>query len=152
MLKEGICIIDGSVAGNPGKGGIGVVLMEKGNEGTVFRVSKSIGWATNNEAEWLAFIEALRLAKRKGFQKLQLLTDSELLLRQWNGTYKVKAKNLQKLFNKAKELANTFQDLQIIAGSRKDTKEAHKLANMAVREVNRNEFGKKGNKPTTPNP
>lgn len=133
MGKEGICIIDGAVQGNPGKGGIGIVLKEKGEDKSTVVVSKNVGDVTNNEAEWLAFIEALRLAKRRGFSKLEVITDSQLLLRQWEGAYKVRAPNLQKLFKKAKGLASAFEELIVVKGSRKETREAHRLANMAIK-------------------
>lgn len=133
MGKEGICIIDGAVEGNPGKGGIGIVLKERGEDKSTAVVSKNVGDVTNNEAEWLAFIEALRLAKRRGFSKLEVITDSQLLLRQWEGAYKVRAPHLQKLFEKAKGLASAFEELRVVKGSRKETREAHRLANMAIK-------------------
>lgn len=130
--KEGICLIDGAVQGNPGQGGIGIVLREKQSDKSPLMLSREVGEVTNNEAEWLAFIEALRLAKEKGFTKLEVITDSQLLLRQWEGTYKTRARNLQKLLQKARHLAEAFEELKIVKGERKETQQAHRLANKAI--------------------
>ena len=132
--KEGIAIIDGAVEGNPGRGGIGVVLKDRNSEWTLL-VSKEVGDVTNNEAEWLSFIEALNLARRNKFLKLEVVTDSQLLVRQWSGMYKTRAKNLLKLFKKAKKLAEGFQELRLRQGTRKETREAHILANQALKKV-----------------
>ena len=132
--KEGIAIIDGAVEGNPGKGGIGVVLKDRNSEWTLL-VSKEVGDVTNNEAEWLSFIEALNLARKNKFLKLEVVTDSQLLVRQWSGLYKTRAKNLLKLFKKAKKLAEGFQELRLRQGTRKETREAHILANQALKRV-----------------
>lgn len=140
QAKEGICIIDGAVEGNPGRGGIGIVLRDKGNKRSPIMVSKGVGNVTNNEAEWLAFLEALRLAKRKGFTKLEVITDSQLLLRQWEGIYKTRATNLRKLLEKARKLAIGFEEIKVVQGSRKDTKEAHRLANNAIKGGKGDEF------------
>jgi ribonuclease HI len=132
--KEGVAIIDGAVEGNPGRGGIGVVLKDRNSEWTLL-VSKEVGDVTNNEAEWLSFIEALNLARRNKFLKLEVVTDSQLLVRQWSGLYKTRAKNLLKLFKKAKKLAEGFQELRLRQGTRKETREAHILANQALKKV-----------------
>jgi ribonuclease HI len=132
--KEGIAIIDGAVNGNPGRGGIGVVLKDRNSEWTLL-VSKEVGDVTNNEAEWLSFIEALNLARRNKFLKLEVVTDSQLLVRQWSCLYKTRAKNLLKLFKKAKKLAEGFQELRLRQGTRKETREAHILANQALKKV-----------------
>ncbi|MGB9877696.1 MAG: ribonuclease HI family protein [bacterium] len=129
---KGIAIIDGAVKGNPGKAGIGVVLKNSNGE-KVLSLGKFIGKATNNEAEWLAFIEALRLAKKK-FQKLEVITDSQLLVRQWNGLYKIRAQNLLKLQKKAKKLAEELKELRVKQGTRSETREAHDLANKAIKD------------------
>lgn len=130
--KEGICVIDGAVEGNPGEGGIGIVLKKKVEGEPLIALSKRVGKVTSNEAEWLAFLEALRLAKREGFSKLVVITDSQLLLKQWNGSYKVRAPHLQKLHKKARDLAMTFEELKVLKLSRRWTREAHRLANKAM--------------------
>ncbi|MBC7329685.1 reverse transcriptase-like protein [bacterium] len=132
--REGIAIIDGAVKGNPGKGGIGVVLKDRNGE-RIFFVSKEVGDVTNNEAEWLSFIEALNLARRNKFLKLEVITDSQLLARQWSGLYKTRAKNLLKLYKKAKKLAEGFKELILRQGTRKEIREAHILAHQALKKV-----------------
>jgi ribonuclease HI len=140
IYKEGIAVIDGAVEGNPGKGGIGIILKDKNGEKTFF-ISKAVGNVTNNEAEWLSFIEALNLARGNKFQRLEVVTDSQLLVRQWSGLYKTRAKNLLKLYRKAKKLAEGFQELRLRQGTRKETREAHILANQALKKVK--EYGGK---------
>jgi len=140
IYKEGIAVIDGAVEGNPGKGGIGIILRDRNGEKTFF-ISKAVGNVTNNEAEWLSFIEALNLARGNKFQRLELVTDSQLLVRQWSGLYKTRAKNLLKLYRKAKKLAEGFQELRLRQGTRKETREAHILANQALKKVK--EYGGK---------
>ena len=130
--REGIAIIDGAVEGNPGRGGIGVILKDKKGD-KVFSLGKFVGNVTNNEAEWLSFIEALNIARRNKFQKLEVITDSQLLVRQWGGFYKTNAKNLLKLHRKARRLAEGFQELRLRQGMRKETREAHILANQAIK-------------------
>jgi ribonuclease HI len=134
IYKEGIAIIDGAVEGNPGIGGIGVILKDRNGEKLVSR-GKVVGYVTNNEAEWLSFIEALNLARKSKLQKLEVVTDSQLLARQWNGLYKTRAKNLLKLYRKAKKLAEGFQELRLRQGTRKETREAHILAHLALKRV-----------------
>jgi ribonuclease HI len=140
IYKEGIAVIDGAVEGNPGKGGIGIILRDRNGEKTFF-ISKAVGNVTNNEAEWLSFIEALNLARGNKFQRLEVVTDSQLLVRQWSGLYKTRAKNLLKLYRKAKKLAEGFQELRLRQGTRKETREAHILANQALKKVK--EYGGK---------
>jgi ribonuclease HI len=138
IYKEGIAVIDGAVEGNPGKGGIGIILRDRNGEKTFF-ISKAVGNVTNNEAEWLSFIEALNLARRNKFQRLEVVTDSQLLVRQWSGLYKTRAKNLLKLYRKARRLAEGFQELRLLQGMRKETREAHILAHQALKKVKENE-------------
>jgi ribonuclease HI len=140
IYKEGIAVIDGAVEGNPGKGGIGIILRDRNGEKTFF-ISKAVGNVTNNEAEWLSFIEALNLARGNKFHRLEVVTDSQLLVRQWSGLYKTRAKNLLKLYRKAKKLAEGFQELRLHQGTRKETREAHILANQALKKVK--EYGGK---------
>lgn len=130
--KEGTAIIDGAVEGNPGRGGIGIVLVEKEEGKPLISVSKRVGDVTNNQAEWIALVELLKIAKEKGFSKIEVFTDSQLLIRQWEGFYKVRTPHLQKLYQEAKDLAKGFEEVKIFKGTRKEIKEAHRLANKAI--------------------
>ncbi len=122
--------VDGASASNPGKAGIGVVLKIKGK--TIKRTSKPIGVATNNVAEYTALIEGLKLALAEGLHKLKIYSDSELVVKQVNGDYKVKDKNLLKLYKQVKELEKQFNDIEIVHVSRENNKEADKLAKSAT--------------------
>lgn len=98
---------DGASRGNPGDAGIGAVLMDE--NGTVLdQISEYIGKTTNNVAEYTALIRGLELANQHGVSELVWCSDSELIVRQWTGIYRVKDLTLQKLFVKAKGLAAPF--------------------------------------------
>lgn len=98
---------DGASRGNPGDAGIGAVLMDE--NGTVLdQISEYIGKTTNNVAEYTALIRGLELANQHGVSELVWCSDSELIVRQWTGIYRVKDLTLQKLFVKAKGLATPF--------------------------------------------
>ncbi len=122
--------VDGASASNPGKAGIGVVLKVNGK--SVKKISKPIGVATNNVAEYTALIEGLNLALLEGFRSLRVYSDSELVVRQINGSYKVKDKNLLKLYKQVKGLEKQFSNLEIIHVNRENNKEADKLAKSAT--------------------
>ena len=153
-LKGEGCILlytDGASRGNPGESGIGVVI--KGSEGQIIEeISEYIGVATNNRAEYIALIEGLeavirlkgvhgsRLPGRQtGFtvHGLRILSDSELLVKQLNGQYKVKDSNLRGLYNKVFILLSEFESrtgsrIEIGHIPREYNKEADRLANKAI--------------------
>lgn len=118
--------IDGTSCPNPGKMGIAVVIVKDGR--VVRRISGSPGRGTNNQAEYLAAIRALKEAKGS---ELLLLSDSQLLVRQLKGEYKVKDKELQKL---KKEFDNLKKNrkIEIKWIPRERNKLADKLAGAAV--------------------
>ena len=98
--------IDGASKGNPGPAGVGVVICQ---DGYVFKnISKAIGRATNNVAEYTALICALREALILKADKLKVWTDSELLYKQIKGEYKVKHINIKPLFEQIKHLVSGF--------------------------------------------
>jgi len=121
--------IDGASRGNPGHSAIGAVIKDsKGN--IVKRISRYIGIATNNQAEYTALIKALEFLS--GTEKnITIYTDSQLLERQWNGAYKVKNEEIRKLFNYAKGIARGLK-INIISVEREKNKEADLLANEAL--------------------
>jgi ribonuclease HI len=86
---------DGGARGNPGIAGIGVVIKNEDNK-VIFQEKKNIGIRTNNEAEYMAVIEGLKWVEknRRGIEAVVFYADSELLVRQLKGEYRVKAKNL----------------------------------------------------------
>lgn len=121
--------IDGASRGNPGNSSIGVVIKDgKGN--IVKKISKCIGVATNNQAEYKALIKALEFLK-EAKENITIYTDSQLLERQWNGIYKVKNEDIRKLFNHAKAIARALK-INIVSVERDQNKEADALANKAL--------------------
>lgn len=123
--------IDGAARGNPGKAGAGAALVdEHGN--ILAEVSRYLGNATNNEAEYQALIVGLKMAKERGFSKLSIQTDSELLARQINGSYKVKEPRLKKLFVQVHQLLDQLEKWEIQSVPRVQNRLADRLANLAI--------------------
>jgi len=90
-----IIYTDGACLGNPGPMGIGIVFVK--NDRIVKKISQPIGKGTNNIAEYMAVLTALQEAKKMGEKNITLRADSQLLIKQLNGEYKVKAKHLRQL-------------------------------------------------------
>jgi len=104
-----ILFFDGGCRGNPGPMAIGTVLLENGKK--VKEISKNIGIGTNNIAEWKALIEGLKLATSHDCKELEVRGDSQLIIRQISGKYKVKSDNLIPLFNEARKLCGNFKKI-----------------------------------------
>jgi len=122
--------VDGAARGNPGPAGAGIMLKEGGQ--TVKTAYKYLGDATNNVAEYSAFIAGLQEAIALGYKNVKIHLDSELVVQQLNGDYRVKNSNIRPLFEKAVKLINGFDSVEIIKIDRKDNREADKLANKAI--------------------
>jgi len=129
---------DGACSGNPGESGIGVVInISGGNTGPEtmepqYRISEYIGTATNNIAEYSALIRGLEKARSLGIKRLNIFLDSELIVRQMNGIYKVKNKNLMPLWNRAKDILPAFDRCTITHVRRELNQEADSLARRGV--------------------
>ncbi len=121
---------DGASKGNPGRASIGAVLLLDGKE--VAQVSKSIGIATNNIAEYTALLEALKLAGQMGFTRIHVKADSELMIRQLNGIYKVKNPDIKVLFDQIVLLKMDFSTISFTHVPREQNKRADFLANKAL--------------------
>ncbi len=102
-----VAYVDGASSGNPGNIGIGVVLKKDGE--TIKELSKPMGKGTNNVAEYLAVIEALKLAKRLGEKKIKIYSDSQLVVNQILGKFKIRQSHLRELYNKVKEIGVDFE-------------------------------------------
>lgn len=137
--------IDGAARGNPGPGGIGVVFQdEEGRQ--IHSVARYLGKATNNVAEYQALIAALKEAIGKGWLRLRIYTDSELLHRQIQGSYRVKAPHLKRFFHEARELLGRLCEYDIIHINREENKKADRLANEAIESAIRRSKRKTGHK------
>lgn len=130
-MKELEIYIDGASKGNPGPSGIGVVICRDGE--TIKNISTFIGNATNNVAEYTALIYALQEALKMRADHLKINTDSQLLERQLNKTYKVKHENIAGLYNQAVHLLTGFKAVSIVSIPRENNKGADKLATLAIK-------------------
>jgi len=126
------CVLyfDGACRGNPGPMAIGLLLLEKGRK--VKEVSKRLGKGTNNIAEWSALVEGLRLAGEHGCRELEVRGDSQLIIKQITGQYRVKSENLIPLFNEAKKLCNSFEKLGFKWINREENFYTDSLSNKAL--------------------
>jgi len=124
---------DGGARGNPGPAGIGAVLIDIANNQTVAEVSEYIGETTNNQAEYLAAIAGLARAVELGAQSVELIADSELLIRQCRGQYKVKNPDLAQRFLELKNLETQLGGrVKYRHVKRELNKKADALANKAM--------------------
>jgi ribonuclease HI len=126
--------IDGGSRGNPGPASYGVVVRNERGE-IVAKLKKYIGRMTNNVAEYYGLIAALDYAQSNGVRALRVESDSELLVRQMRGHYKVKSADLRPLFERAKKMSQTFESFRIDHVYREQNSEADALANEALDET-----------------
>ena len=122
---------DGGARGNPGPAGYGVVINDETGR-KVAALSEYLGHQTNNFAEYQGMIAALEYALEHGPKALKLISDSELLVRQIKGIYKVKNPTLQDLHARAKELIKRLEWFSIGHALREHNQEADRLANDAM--------------------
>ena len=126
--KERLIIyIDGASSGNPGHAGIGVVLCDENKE-IIKKYYKYIRETTNNIAEYMALVFALQESLFNNVRDISVYSDSELLVRQVNGIYKVKNPHLLLLFQISENLIKHFHSFQIEYIEREKNKEADRLA------------------------
>jgi len=123
--------IDGASRGNPGPASIGVHMVDPEGQ-AVAQISETIGIQTNNVAEYFAFLYALQEALARQVRTLEILTDSQLLARQFSGEYKVKDANIRLLHRLAKRLASYFDSCEVRHIARENNIAADKLANEAL--------------------
>ena len=122
--------VDGASRGNPGQAGAGIVL-DSGGENVLYQ-GEYLGKATNNEAEYRALILGMKIAERQGCWELEIHSDSELLVRQMRGEYRVKNPRLQELYFQAVKGLEPFKKVVFTHVPREENREADRLANMAI--------------------
>ena len=122
---------DGSSLSNPGPAGIGIVVYNDQDD-IIEKISKYIGKATNNVAEYKALIEALNFAKDFGADEVRIKSDSELVVKQINGNYMVRDKKLKILLKEALKLIEKIPTFSIIHIPREENKIADNLAKRAA--------------------
>jgi ribonuclease HI len=123
--------VDGGARGNPGPAAIGVVLRGPGEE-VLAEVGETIGRATNNVAEYRALLRGIELAAEHGAGEVELIGDSELVVRQVEGRYKVKDSNLRELHAEVKQALAGFDGWSIRHVKRAQNADADRLVNAAL--------------------
>ena len=138
MTETTIVHIDGAARGNPGPASFACVLNTPGQP--VVEWSEALGTATNNVAEYTALVKALTRAKELHLSQLHIHSDSELLVKQMNGIYRVKNEELKCLYDAAQSLIDAFDKVEISHVRREQNKRADELCNITL----------DGNKPSRP--
>lgn len=127
---KAVLYTDGGARGNPGPAGIGyVILLEDGRE---IAAGEYIGEATNNQAEYRALLAGMQRARKEKIEELECRLDSELVVKQLNGEYRVKDVDLKPRFEEVKSLAAAFFHISFTHVLREKNKPADKLVNKAV--------------------
>ena len=121
---------DGGSRGNPGPAAIGAVIEENGQ--VIHGISKAIGITTNNQAEYQAVAAALQYCYDQGGKQVDVFADSELVVRQLNGQYKMKNKDLAQWFIKIQSLVNQIGKVTFTSVPRDQNKAADALVNQAL--------------------
>lgn len=122
---------DGGARGNPGPAGIGAVLRDESGE-VIGEIAEGIGETTNNVAEYSALIAGLELALSKGVTEIEVFMDSELVISQLKGDWKIKNDRLRILAVKARSLLNRFEPHTLSHVRRELNSDADKLANQGM--------------------
>lgn len=135
-MKKIIIYTDGGSRGNPGPAGIGAVLLSEGGE-VLKEISEYIGERTNNFAEYEALLFALRAAQKIAEKEhtlvgLMIRMDSELVVKQLKGEYKVKDATLREKHTEAKKLFECFAEVHVSHVYREQNKHADRLVNQAL--------------------
>ena len=123
---------DGASRNNPGEAGAGIFIMQDG--ACLEGIARYLGTTTNNIAEYSAAIIGLERAVQLGASKVRLCADSELMVKQLNGLYKVKNEGLKPLHARAQELIAKIKSIEVQYIPRERNKDADALANRAIDE------------------
>ena len=130
-MESLIAHVDGAARGNPGPAGMGIVLADP--DGIVVKeIAEPLGIQTNNVAEYSALIRALEEARALGCSRIAVITDSELMARQLNGQYAVKAPHLFPLFRQATALLAQFDSASVTHTRRENNRRADALSNLGA--------------------
>ena len=123
--------VDGGARGNPGPAGYGLVIHDARGK-KVAELSQYLGHHTNNYAEYNGLLAALRYAIAHQIQSLKIISDSELMVRQMKGIYKVRHPELRKLYDEAQRLTAEIEHVEIRHALRENNQDADRLANDAM--------------------
>jgi ribonuclease HI len=137
LPAEATLFADGGARGNPGPAASGAVLV--GEDGEVLgEIGLYLGTATNNVAEWTALCIGLESALERGIRRLAVRLDSELVVKQINGEYRVKHAALQPLYRRARGLLRRFEQVNVAHVPRSRNKLADRLVNRVLDEAKAN--------------
>jgi ribonuclease HI len=134
--REAVLWTDGAARGNPGPAGIGAVLKSPSGE-VLYTGSEYLGHTTNNVAEYKAVLLGLAGALEKGIRHVEVRADSELLIKQLRGEYRVKNAGLKPLYEEARKLIARFGSVKLTHIRRELNAEADRLANQGIDQVAR---------------
>lgn len=123
--------VDGAARGNPGEAGFGAILEHAGGRE---EIGGYLGRTTNNVAEYVALVALLGRAAALGLERLEIASDSELVVRQLAGRYKVRAPHLQRLFQAVRALRGAVPRVSLRHVPRAENRDADRLANRAIDE------------------
>jgi probable phosphoglycerate mutase len=123
--------VDGGARGNPGPAGYGVAITDASGH-PIAELSEYLGHRTNNYAEYQGLLAALRYAAEHQIKALKVISDSELMVRQMKGIYKVRHPELRKLYDEAQQLVRQLEHFEIRHALREHNKTADRLANQAM--------------------
>ena len=126
-----IAHIDGGARGNPGPAGYGAAISDSAGR-RIAELSDYLGVQTNNFAEYSALLAALEYAVQHGHKALEVVSDSELLVKQMRGEYKVRNETLQQMAHEARELIGKLDSFEVRHVRREQNREADRLANQAM--------------------
>ncbi len=126
-----VASIDGGARGNPGHAGYGVVIEDEVGR-PVAELSEYLGRQTNNYAEYSGLLAALSYAIKHGFKAMKVVSDSELLVKQINGEYKVSSPALKELYAQAMKSIDQLDYFEVKHVPREQNREADRLANLAM--------------------
>ncbi len=132
---ELIVHVDGASIGNPGPSGAGVVILDA-HKKEIATISQPLGAGTNNVAEYRALILGLARARALGALRVHVRGDSELMVKQINGEYRIKDEKLQSLAREAMEIIDSFDHFDIIHVDREENGKADRLAKRAAEKGN----------------
>lgn len=130
-MDKVVIYTDGAARGNPGPGAIGVVIKDEAGA-VAAKISQRLGVTTNNQAEYQAIIAGLEKAVGLGAKSADVKSDSELVVNQINGRYKIKNTGLRPLYQKVVQLIGQLESFSISYIPREQNKAADDLANQAL--------------------
>lgn len=130
-IKKLTAYTDGASRGNPGKAGVGVVIYDQKGE-VLEEKSVYLGEATNNIAEYRALLCALQIAEKRGAEEFQVFSDSELVVKQVNGQYRVKNPSLLVLYREVMQRISALKSFSIHHIPRSENRRADRLANRGI--------------------